>query len=61
MANGEWRDVYKHPITDRDKRTKKGRLGVIEPEPGNYITISEEELGSRKSILETVYQTELDS
>jgi len=55
-VNGEWRDVYKDPVTDRDKRSKKGRLAVIEPEPGNYKTIPEEELGSQKNILETVYQ-----
>jgi len=29
MVNGEWRDVYKDPITDRGKASKKGRLAVI--------------------------------
>ena len=55
-VNGDWRDVYKDPVTDHGKRSKKGRLAVIEPEPGNYKTIAEEELGSRKNILETVYR-----
>ena len=55
-VNGKWRDVYKDPVTDRGKRSKKGRLAVIEPEPGIHKTIPEEELGSRKNILETVYQ-----
>ncbi|MBT8330073.1 MAG: nicotinate phosphoribosyltransferase [Desulfofustis sp.] len=55
-VNGKWRDVYKDPVTDREKRSKKGRLAVIEPEPGLHKTIPEEELGSQKNILETVYR-----
>ncbi len=55
-VNGDWRDVYKDPVTDRGKRSKKGRLAVIEPEPGNYKTIPETQLGSQKNVLETVYR-----
>ena len=55
-VNGDWRDVYKDPVTDHGKRSKKGRLAVIEPEPGVFKTISEGELGSQKNILETVYR-----
>jgi nicotinamide phosphoribosyltransferase len=54
-VNGTWRDVYKDPVTDRGERSKKGRLAVIEPEPGNYKTILETQLGSQRNILETVY------
>ena len=54
-VNGNWRDVYKDPVTDRGKRSKKGRLVVIEPEPGNYKTISETQLDSQRNIFETVY------
>jgi nicotinic acid phosphoribosyltransferase len=28
-VNGEWRDVYKDPITDSGKRSKKGRLALV--------------------------------
>ena len=55
-VHGTWRDVYKDPVTDQGKRSKKGRLAVIEPEPGNYETIPETQLGSQKNILETVYR-----
>jgi nicotinamide phosphoribosyltransferase len=55
-VNGDWRDVYKDPVTDHGKRSKKGRLAVIEPEPGVYKTIPEDELGSQKNILEIVYR-----
>jgi nicotinamide phosphoribosyltransferase len=54
-VNGDWRDVYKDPVTDHGKRSKKGRLAVIEPEPGVYKTIPEGELGQQKNILEIVY------
>ncbi|MEM9336869.1 MAG: nicotinate phosphoribosyltransferase [Patescibacteria group bacterium] len=27
--NGQWQDVYKDPITDQGKRSKRGRLGLI--------------------------------
>jgi nicotinamide phosphoribosyltransferase len=55
-VDGVWRDVYKDPVTDHGKRSKKGRLAVIESPPGTYQTIPEAELGSRKNILETVYR-----
>lgn len=29
-SNGVWHDVYKDPITDKGKTSKKGRLGLIE-------------------------------
>jgi nicotinamide phosphoribosyltransferase len=28
-VNGEWRDVYKDPITDPGKTSKKGRMGLV--------------------------------
>ncbi len=55
-VNGKWRDIYKDPVTDQNKRSKKGKLAVIEPTSGNYKTIPEDELGSQKNILETVYR-----
>ena len=36
--NGEWRDVYKDPVTDTGKRSKKGRLVLIR-ENGKWETI----------------------
>lgn len=38
-VNGEWRDVYKDPITDQGKRSKRGRLALIR-EHGDYETAS---------------------
>jgi nicotinamide phosphoribosyltransferase len=31
-VNGEWRDVYKDPVTDSGKRSKRGRLALIRGE-----------------------------
>ncbi len=37
--NGEWRDVYKDPVTDPGKRSKRGRLALIRDEQG-YRTVN---------------------
>jgi len=39
-VNGEWRDVYKDPITDPGKRSMKGRLKLVK-DVDNYITVTE--------------------
>lgn len=41
--NGEWQDVYKDPVGDTGKRSKKGRLALIVRD-GEYETIREDEL-----------------
>lgn len=43
MVNGEWRDVYKDPVTDHSKVSKSGRLALI-VKNGEYTTIREDEL-----------------
>ena len=56
MVNGLWRDVYKDPITDKGKRSKKGRLAVIQLPNGDIKTIREQDLGSRDNLLITVFK-----
>ena len=51
-VDGEWRDVYKDPITDSNKRSKKGRLALLE----NYECIRLDELDNRKNLLHVVYR-----
>ena len=55
-VNGQWRDVYKDPVTDAGKRSKRGRLALIREDDGTYRTIREEELGDRQNVLEIVFQ-----
>ncbi len=39
MVNGQWRDVFKDPITDKGKSSKKGRLALYRNrETGEYVT-----------------------
>jgi nicotinamide phosphoribosyltransferase len=38
-TGGKWRPVYKDPVTDSEKHSKRGRLALIEPEPGKFQTI----------------------
>ena len=45
-VDGEWRDVYKDPVTDTGKRSKKGRLTLVKG-PAGYETIRVEELESK--------------
>lgn len=39
MIQGTWHDVYKDPITDSGKRSKRGRLALINND-GNWETVS---------------------
>jgi nicotinamide phosphoribosyltransferase len=43
-VNGVWRDVYKDPITDKGKRSKRGLLGLIKTDAG-YETVSQQAAG----------------
>ena len=40
-VNGQWRPVFKDPITDPGKNSKKGRLALVEPNPGEFQTLEE--------------------
>ena len=53
---GQWRDVYKAPITDQGKRSKAGRLALIHDDAGDYQTVRERDLGERPNALVTVYR-----
>lgn len=55
LVNGEWRDVYKDPITDKGKASKKGRLTLVEGENGPE-TVRIEDINGRKELLDVVYE-----
>jgi nicotinamide phosphoribosyltransferase len=44
-VNGEWQDVYKDPITDSGKRSKRGQLALI-AHNGEVVTVSREQAGN---------------
>lgn len=53
LDGGMWTDVYKDPVTDPGKRSKRGRLGVIKVD-GAFKTVGEIEANG-KNLLENVY------
>jgi nicotinamide phosphoribosyltransferase len=55
VVHGEELSVYKDPVTDPGKRSKKGRLDLIKTE-GTYQTVAETEETMALSKLETVYE-----
>ncbi len=65
MRNGEWQDVYKDPVTDAGKRSKRGRLDLIKHDAASgtrtYETIRLEEVqrggsDSFSTAMQTVFQ-----
>ncbi len=55
VVQGEEISVYKDPVTDPGKRSKRGRLDLIQVE-GTYQTVTETEETTALSKLETVYE-----
>lgn len=53
IVNGEERDVFKDPITDTGKRSKRGRLKLVR-ENGKYKTCAFKEAG--EDVLQTVFE-----
>lgn len=53
--DGEWKDVFKDPITDPGKRSKKGRLALININ-NEYKTILRKDLQGQKNVLQLVYK-----
>jgi nicotinamide phosphoribosyltransferase len=53
--NGEWRDVYKQPITDPRKNSKRGRFAVVQQDHVIH-TIALEHLHGQQDLLDIVYE-----
>jgi nicotinamide phosphoribosyltransferase len=56
--DGEWRDVYKDPVTDPAKRSKAGRLALVE-ENGCLNTVRLESAVDRNLLVEVFRNGEL--
>lgn len=54
LVNGEWCDVYKDPVTDPGKRSKRGRLALIRDEQG-YRTVNRSD-ASQGNLLVPVFR-----
>jgi len=65
--DGKWQDVYKDPVTDSGKRSKRGRLDLIHSNgwqdygrlPKEYETVrledSEDDAGANRTAMQTVF------
>ncbi|WKX99999.1 hypothetical protein Q1695_014683 [Nippostrongylus brasiliensis] len=56
VVNGEERDVYKNPVTDEGKRSKKGYLTLERNSSGSLETVQEGQGNPEKDILVTVFE-----
>ncbi|ESP95421.1 MULTISPECIES: nicotinate phosphoribosyltransferase [Pseudoalteromonas] len=55
-VKGLWHDVFKDPVTDHGKRSKKGRLAVVHDPVKGIKTVRENDLGGRENLLKTVFK-----
>jgi nicotinamide phosphoribosyltransferase len=53
-VDGQFRDVYKDPVTDTGKRSKRGVLAVVQ-RAGKFETIRKDTLGAETNLLRPVY------
>ena len=54
--NGKWVDVYKDPVTDTGKRSKRGRLQLVQEPGGDFQTVTYSDSQTDKDILQTVFK-----
>ena len=55
-VNGEQRDVFKQPVTDAGKVSKKGRLMLVQRTDGSFETLSPENYYPQYDVLQTVFE-----
>lgn len=55
-VGGEWRDVYKDPVTDPGKNSKHGKLALIKTPEGSYRTIENAWTNDEEDCLRTVFE-----
>jgi len=56
IVNGEAIDVFKDPVTDTGKRSKKGAITLVKDDFGNFRSVRLTEVGDQTEILQEVYR-----
>lgn len=56
VVDGEDRDVYKDPITDNGKRSKRGRLDLVSNNGGFQTVVLHDKLADEQTAMRTVYE-----
>jgi nicotinamide phosphoribosyltransferase len=54
--DGEYIDVFKEPITDTGKKSKKGRMTLVQDDMGGYRTVRLEEVGDQVDVMREVFR-----
>ncbi|HPQ95848.1 MAG TPA: nicotinate phosphoribosyltransferase, partial [Thiolinea sp.] len=54
--DGQWHDVYKQPVTDPGKTSRRGRLAVVRGAGRRVDTLRADALGGRENLLRPVYR-----
>jgi nicotinamide phosphoribosyltransferase len=54
--DGKWTDVYKDPITDTGKRSKRGRITLVKDDNNGYRTVPVYAVGDQVELLEDVFE-----
>ncbi len=56
IVNGKAIDVFKDPVTDTGKRSKKGEITLVKDDFGNFRTVRKSEVGDQTEMLQEVYR-----
>ena len=56
QVNNKWRDVFKDPVTDPGKKSKRGRLAVVKTMEDRFVTVRVEDLKDNTNCLRSVYK-----
>jgi len=56
FINGDWVDVYKDPVTDTGKRSKRGRLQLIREPGGEFQTVYWSDSQVDRDLLQVVFR-----
>jgi nicotinamide phosphoribosyltransferase len=56
IVNGEEIDVFKDPVTDTGKRSKKGEITLVKNDFGDFRTVRVTEVGDQEVMLQEVYR-----
>lgn len=56
QINGAWREVFKAPVTDPGKRSKRGRLKLVRHADGAYETVAQDALPDQPDVLQEVFR-----
>ncbi|MEN7341437.1 MAG: nicotinate phosphoribosyltransferase [Pseudomonadota bacterium] len=54
-VDGQWSDVYKDPVTDKGKRSKRGRLALVASK-GAFMTVREADAPAGGNLLRPVFR-----